>query len=537
MSHLTVVQPQRPHRELRHQRSYSTGDLSPTLEKWERESVVDGTHRKDTGKTKKTQSTESPHDSAKKPVSDRRKGWIKQKQKSKSFDFSWRVGGMWSPVEDRKGSRREIILLQSEPRHPRPKPPSMLELDSGSSYESRDISFYKHPDTTMMPSLLSSEELSLRVPQRSHHQRDQQRVDGPSKSSRDDSQEDRTRDGNKSRGGGASRSGQKSPTSPERRRSVFTERKSHSLDSSIEDYHSSSQERDGELQPAAETQQYTTMTAKDRRLKLQEQRRSRSLDTYEPRHIEFRPVAPPIRSSSGSREKILDSGHQPRRKTSKNTSAKDELSESVAKSRRPSDIVACQTGRKQSDVINSQLPRRASDFVTTTSGGQRWPADGAHKGSSRRPSDLGSRTVNKKATESSPATRRRSEIGRGCASPRRSSEVDPATGRGSPSLRKSGDRSGSGSPSRRQIESSGREYPDSSRRGEAKKAFMQQKSFSFEVTGHHPKAESTMRDRHLKSMPESVAVRSRVKGRMLPRIPDDTLNGQRPARSTSPRRR
>jgi hypothetical protein len=61
---------------------------------------------------------------------------------------------MWSPVEDRKAKGKETILLQSEPRHPRPKPPSILELDSGSSYESRDISFAKKSEApTLRPGM------------------------------------------------------------------------------------------------------------------------------------------------------------------------------------------------------------------------------------------------------------------------------------------------------------------------------------------------------------------------------------------------
>src|SRR6218665_3313335 len=75
------------------------------------------------------------------PPSDRRRVWIRQKQKSRSFDFSWR-SGMWSPVDDRRK-----VLVVPLPSAPKPgayrarlrPPPSMFQMDSGSSYESYDV--------------------------------------------------------------------------------------------------------------------------------------------------------------------------------------------------------------------------------------------------------------------------------------------------------------------------------------------------------------------------------------------------------------
>ena len=508
------------------------------------------------------------------------------------------MGGMWSPVEDRKVDRKETILLQSEPRHPRPKPPSMLELDSGSSYESRDISFNRKPEPpTLRPGQsfdvlnrsplfdfrqhddnmgrtaeagirASEHEVRTEARTRESLQDEKSRESSHEKrGSRDASQEDKSsrqlshespRDGsrqNNSRMG--STGSQKSPShqrkgdgeeSDRRRRSLYTERRSHSLDSSIEDYHSSSQEKDTDLTQADETAyHYTAMTAHDRRLKLQEQRRSRSLDTYEPHRVNFQPVAHLTKSSSRSKEKILDSS-QMRRKSRQDINRagqesneqksliKDEPQDAASRSRRASDIVSCRANRRSMDPPSGQPPRRASDFVSSGANVHRRTSETIQKSPSRRPSEVSGRISSK---GNSPANRHRGDVssGRGSPSQRRSAEHD--SGRGSPSQTRTGERSGSGSPSRRQSESGQRLSDHSRRNNEAKKAFIQQKSFSFEVTTSHPKSEHVVRNTRLKTMPESsaIGIRPRATGRLLPKIPPGAHQKADQSQESSPARK
>ncbi len=386
-----------------------------------------------------------------KTVSDKRKGWMKQKQKSKSFDFSWKVGSLWSPVEDRKSYQREIILMQSEPRKPRPKPPSVLELDSGSSYESHDIQLGGHPmiHVTTMPR-------ETKVKKETHGMRIEKQQPVPETTPET----------------GAPLlyiepviTITHPPLSPsDRRRLIFQNRKSHSLDSSLEEYQNQVAQREAEKQyqpeermPPPEEREshrgplkssrgsegsqdkYTSMHIKDKRLKLQEQRRSRSLDTYNPKnygiHVDSKelpqsvidtllecyekvraqramaPLARRTRDLLGAdRHEKLTADTQGGTKASRRAS--DVIS--AKSNRRPSDAVS--PNRRSSEVVTAS--RRASDIAGISSGSRR-PSEGR---ALRRMADVGSSGAAWPPAPSS-SSRRPSDIAAASHSPRRSSEV------------------------------------------------------------------------------------------------------------------
>lgn len=195
------------------------------------------------------------------PPSDRRRVWIRQKQKSRSFDFSWR-SGMWSPVDDRRK-----VLVVPLPAAPKPgayrarlrPPPSMFQMDSGSSYESYDVADVRP----------SSDKPAL---QRSKATAAEDGLKPPPPPPCD---------------GTAERPGE---VESGRKAWIRQERRSHSLDSSLEESTSSSK-GDGQFPPPAtttpgrrcgETDRISSSpTVKDKRLRLQQQRKSRSLDDNE----------------------------------------------------------------------------------------------------------------------------------------------------------------------------------------------------------------------------------------------------------------
>lgn len=189
--------------------------------------------------------------------SDRRKVWIHQKQKSRSFDFSWR-SGMWSPVDDRR--KVLVVPLPAAPKSSayrarlRP-PPSMFQMDSGSSYESYEVADVR--PSCDKPSLQRSKATAaddgLKPPPLC--------------------------EGVVAGGAGEAESGRKAW--------IRQERRSHSLDSSLEESTSSSKgdsQFPQQMLPGRRCEEANcniSPTVKDKRLRLQQQRKSRSLDDYE----------------------------------------------------------------------------------------------------------------------------------------------------------------------------------------------------------------------------------------------------------------
>lgn len=211
---------------------------------------------------------------AKKDPTDRRKGWVKQKQKSKSFDFCWR-SGMWSPVDE----KNKVFIIVPTPRigacKTRLKLPSMFQMDSGSSYES-----YEATDGQLAQQQQQQRPPALPLQQQ---QQPQQRPVVPP--------EARLR-----REPSVSPASERDRRRPSPNRSwLLQERKSHSLDSSFDERSYARHEDLALGNPGGAEYTHSGAagkawvgpglihaTVRDKRLRLLHRRKSRSLDMYEP---------------------------------------------------------------------------------------------------------------------------------------------------------------------------------------------------------------------------------------------------------------